>query len=477
MARPTRVAWTASGALVVVGAVAIGGLAAGAARHTGHDAPAGKALVRSHETSGSAERGGQNSRDTSTPIKGSGSRPDSVSSASTADVSISADDIKAFVAAHSAALKSKNRAAFIAGFDTKHPDLALHEGQLFDNLRKIPLTTASYSVSTVSGSGATATAVVTFVHQITGVDSVPVVERYKWTVQRTAANGPLEVVAVSGAPAEHNYPAPWDAVAGLTVLTKPKVVIMADDSSAAFAKSHASALESDAEYDLSHWTGGPGTAPGFAVFLTADRARYEGIYSQDRAESVGVTVPIAAAGNTGNIENTSGFYPSSRIAVDTTQYKNLATVDADIVFKHEMAHAMIGPFDDQSAASGQNHLWVVEGFAEWESQRMYSTADLLYNGVSLHAYLAKHSIPTALPTDSQVYSANADVSGLGYFYSHMAMRYIAAKYSPAKVDQFVLYVYKHATGSTCVDDAMKNVLATTTVQFTQGFEKWLRSSV
>ena len=207
------------------------------------------------------------------------------------------------------------------------------------------------------------------------------------------------------------------------------------------------------------------------MFLTADRSRYEGIYSQNRAESVGVTVPIAAAGKN------DGFYPSSRIAVDTTQYKNVDLADADIVFKHEMAHAMIGPFEDQSASSGQDHLWVIEGFAEWESQRMYSTSELLYDGATLHAYVAKHGAPSALPTDSQVYSSNRDTSALGYFYAHMAVRYMASKYGPAKVDQFVLAVYKHATGSTCVDDAMKSVLGTTTDQFTQGFAKWVRSSV
>ena len=101
-----------------------------------------------------------------------------------------------------------------------------------------------------------------FDHQIAGVDSVPVEERYTWTVQRSGLTGPLEVTAVGGAPSEHNYPAPWDAVAGLTVMTRPKVVIMADSTSLSFAKSHADALERDAEYDFAHWTGGPGTAPG-----------------------------------------------------------------------------------------------------------------------------------------------------------------------------------------------------------------------
>jgi hypothetical protein len=457
------------------GSLTVGGIAAAKARPT-NDLPlsAAKPLVRSQPAGAPGEQSAL-----PPPVNGTTAAGGSGGSGGATDSggSITRADLDAFAATHTAALNGKNRAAFLAAVDPQHPDLVTHQGQLFDDLEKIPFTTASYQVSALNGGestfaqGATATVTVAFDHQITGVDSEPVEESYKWTVQREGASGALKITAVDGATQDHNYPAPWDEVAGLTVLTRPKVVIMADDTSASFAKSHADALESDAEYDFAHWTGGPGTAPGFAVFLTADRTRYEGIYSQDRAESVGVTVPIAAAGTN------DGFYPSSRIAVDTSQYKNLDPADADIVFKHEMAHAMIGPFEDQGATSGQDHLWVIEGFAEWESQRMYSTSELLYDGDTLHAYLGKHGIPTALPTDLQVYSTNSDTSAAGYFYSHMAIRYMANKYGPDKVDQFMLAIYKHATVATCVDDAMKNVLSTTTTQFTQGYDAWLRSSV
>jgi hypothetical protein len=450
--------------LTAAGSLTVGGLAAAKTRSDQAALPA-RPLVRSQPAHAPGEQ-------TALPAAAN-----AATNTGTSGGSITRADVDAFMAAHTAALKSRNRAGFLGAVDSKHQDLVTKQGHLFDNLEKIPFTTATYAVTAMDGGestfaqGASTTLTVAFDHQISGVDSVPVEERYKWTVQRTGANGALEATAVDGASSEHGYPAPWDAVPSLTVLTRSKVVVMADGSSASFAASHADALESDAEYDFAHWTGGSGTAPGFSVFLTADRTLYEGIYSQDRTESVGVTVPVPAAGTN------NGFYPSSRIAVDTTQYKNLDAEDADIVFKHEMAHAMIGPLEDQSAASGQDHLWVIEGFAEWESQRMYSTSELLYDGDTLHAYVTKHGVPSALPVDSQVYSSDADTSALGYFYAHMAIRYMASKYSPEKVDQFVLYIYKHGTETTCVDDAMKNVLGTTTDQFTQGYAAWLRSSV
>ncbi|MBW8806908.1 MAG: hypothetical protein JF587_24085 [Catenulisporales bacterium] len=475
MARPTVVAWAVCAVLAVGGSLTVGGVAAAKVREgfSGLEADAGSKAGPGSGTVALTLPASAPGEQDSLPV------PVNAGGADKTGGSITKADLDAFLAAHTAALKGKNRAGFLAAVDPQHADLVKKQGQLYDNLQKIPFTTAAYAVNAMDGGestfiqGARATVTVAFDHQISGVDSAPVEERYKWTVERTGANGALEVTAVEAPNRRHGYPAPWDSVAGLTVLTRSHVVVMADDTSAAFAKSRADALESDAEYDFGHWTGGSGTAPGFAVFLTSDRKAYEGVYDQGRQESVGVTVPLPAAGEAGD----SGTYPSSRIAVDTSQYKNLDPADADIVFKHEMAHAMIEPFEDLSGRSGQEHLWVIEGFAEWESQRMYATSRLLYDGDTLHAYMTKHGAPKALPTDEQVYSSDSDTSGLGYFYSHMAMRYMADKYSPEKVDQFVLSVYKNATKSGCVDDAMKNVLGTTTDQFTQGYAAWVRSSV
>lgn len=469
MARPTVVAWATCAVLTLGGSLTVGGVAAAKVRR---DAavlpPAVQPKVRSQPAGAPGEQA---------------ALPAAVNAAGAAGASsgsITRSDVDAFLAAHTTALSGKNRKAFLAAVDPKHPDLVKQQGQLFDNLQKIPFAKASYSVQDMDGGestftlGAKATVTVDFDHQISGVDSAPVAERYRWTVERGGAGGALVITAVDAPTQRHGYPAPWDSVPSLTVLKEPHVVVMADDTSSGFAKNRADSLESDAEYDFAHWTGGSGTAPGFAVFLTSNRSLYEDIYDQGRDDSVGVTVPMPAAdgGASG-----AARYPSSRIAVDTTQYKNLDSADADIVFKHEMTHAMIDPFEDRANGHGQDHLWVVEGFAEWESQRMYDTSQLLFDGDSLHAYASKHGAPKGLPTDVQVYSSDSDTSSLGYFYSHMAMRYLAEKYGPEKVDQFVLSVYRHATGSTCVDDAMKSVLGTTTEQFSQGYAAWLRSSV
>lgn len=464
MARPTVVAWAACAVLTLAGSLTVGGVAAAKVRQGPRVASSAAATTTTPTVR-------------TQPANAPGEQTALPEPAKPVDGTISRSDLEAFAAAHTAALKGKDRAAFLAAVDPKKPDLVKQQGQLYDNLQKIPFAAASYVVKRFDGGestfaqGAQATATVEFDHQISGVDSTTVIEQYQWTVVRGA--GGLLVTAVDAPPNRRGFPAPWDSVPSLTVLTRKHVVVMADDTSSGFAKSHADALESDAQYDFGHWTGGSGTAPGFAVFLTSNRSLYENIYAQGRDESVGVTVPLASADN----GSASGRYPSSRIAVDTTDFKNADPADADIVFKHEMAHAMIDPFEDLSGTSGQDHLWVVEGFAEWEAQRMYSPSELLYGGYTLHEYANKHPAPKVLPTDKDVYNSDSDTSATGYFYSHLAIRYMADKWSPEKVDQFVLDVYKHASSSSCVDDAMKNILGTTTDQFAQGYSAWVRSSI
>ncbi|MFD0630701.1 hypothetical protein ACFQ9X_02600 [Catenulispora yoronensis] len=376
MARPTVVAWAACAVLTLAGSLTVGGIAAAKVREEPRLAPASPApalTAPAQAAAPAAAPGEQTVLPAAVNAAGEVTTAGSAAGSAKAGGSITQSELDAFLAAHSTALKGKDRAAFLAAVDPKNADLLKQQGQLYDNLQKIPFASAAYRFGSMDGGestfaqGAQATVAVNFDHQITGVDTAPVEEQYRWTVVRGATG--LQVTAVDAPTNRRGYPAPWDSIANLTVLTRKHVVIMADDTSSSFAKSRADALESDAQYDFAHWTGGTGTAPGFAVFLTSNRDTYEGIYDQGRDESVGVTVPMPAVSDP---SSAGGTYPSSRIAIDTTHYKNLDPADADIIFKHEMTHAMIDPFENLSGRSEQDHLWVVEGFAEWESQRMYS---------------------------------------------------------------------------------------------------------
>ena len=126
MARPTVVAWAACGVLAFSGSLTVGGLAAAKAR-PGNDlpTPTARALVRSQPANARGEQTALPPPANAATAGGGSADPGG---------SITRADLDTFVSAHTAALKGKSRAAFLAAVDPKHTDLVTHQGQLFDNL-------------------------------------------------------------------------------------------------------------------------------------------------------------------------------------------------------------------------------------------------------------------------------------------------------------------------------------------------------
>lgn len=457
MARPTVVAWALVAVLGAGGSLAVGGIAAAKVRQGALDVPAAAPSPLAGEQ-------------TALPVAANHDTP---------PASISDAELTQLVADRSKALQSHDRQAFLAEVDAGHAAVVAQQGRLFDNLQKIHFTSEDYVLHLSSTSESTftsranATVDVDFEHRIAGVDLAPVVERYRWTVQRSGPGGALRITAVAGSPsssswqAAYYYPAPWDAVPNLTVITRQHVLLMADSTSASYAAHTADAAEQAAEFDLSHWSGGPGTAPGFSVFFTSDQGLYRTLYgSSGRGWDVGVTIPIPAAG-----ANPAEKFPTSRIVMDTTVDKN-GTDDVTITMRHEMTHAMVFPLEAMSGG-GQDDDWLVEGFAEWMGYRVYS--DSLMLQAIADSGEVPHSAPTHLPTDDEVYASDAKTAEKSYTLAQLAIMYVASKYGPDKVDRFVVSVYKNEGSATAVDDAMRDVLGTTTAAFTQGWAAYVGS--
>jgi hypothetical protein len=398
--------------------------------------------------------------------------------------------LDAFISAHTDALKKKDRAAYVAAYDPAHADVAKQQGQLFDNLAKIPFAEAEYTVSAFTGAQTTfqqahATVDVSFLHEISGVDPHVVEERYRWAVARTGRNGTLAVTSVTGYPVAgldwektYGYPAPWDAVPNLHVVALNHVVLMADPKAAGLADADAKLIESAAAFDLSHWAGGPGAAPGFSVFLTPDRSLmgrlYTGVDALDRGNEVGLTHGVLGPG-------TRTGYASARITIDSGSDNGYLTYDSvhlPTIFRHEMAHAMVNPFSDWSGSSAlskpQDDLWAVEGFAEWTAESDHGPNDGPFV-LDLRDYVAQHGYPKTLPADATVYSSDATTANAGYQMGQLAMRYMAKTYGTDKVGKFIAALYQEDGDATAVDDAMKSALGTTTAQFTTGWISYLRS--
>jgi hypothetical protein len=159
--------------------------------------------------------------------------------------------------------------------------------------------------------------------------------------------------------------------------------------------------------------------------------------------------------------------------MDTTGDKN-GSQDVTITLRHEMTHAMVYPFEN-IASYGQDDVWVIEGYAEWMAYRVYP--DPLVLQAITDSREVTDTSPSHLPANNEVYAKDAAGAERGYTMSQLAMMYMASKYGAAKVDRFVLGVYKAEGSNTAVDDAMRDVLGTTTAQFTQGWAAYVRSHV
>lgn len=455
MARPTDVAWAICAVLALGGTITVGGIATARAGDKAKDNPALAAKPLPGEQ-------------TALPVAANhGAQPATISTA----------ELDAFVAARSKSLQGHDRTGFLASIDPKQVDVVTQQGHLFDNLQKIKFDAEDYAVhgtgsveSTFAGQ-AHATVDVDFEHQVSGVDSAPVVERFRWTVQRSGPGGALRITAVGPTDGVSNsssyYPAPWDAVPDLTVISRKHVVLMADDSSASYAAGTADLAEQAAEFDLSHWTGGSGTAPGFSVFFTSDQSMYRSVYGVGSGHGwdVGMTIPMQPA------SSAQTTYPSSRIVMDTTDDKN-GSDDVGITLRHEMSHALVFPLEPL-ADGGQSDRWLVEGFAEWMSYRVYS------DSLVLRALASSGDLPSGapdhLPADDEVYASDSKTAGQNYALSQLALMYMASKYGADKVDLFVATVYKTEGTTNAVETAMQSVLGTTTIEFTQGWVAYVRS--
>lgn len=398
-------------------------------------------------------------------------------------------EIAAVVDRQTEALRRKDQAMFLAPYAADRPALIAERTRLFGNLLKIPFAHAEYRLQSATprpetprpddpaaGTRRTSTVTVVFRHQIAGIDVAPIAETYRWTVTREAPGAPLRVTEVGGEAAGRGgsaYPAPWDS-AELVVVDKPHVLLLAARQHQAKAATWASRAETAANRNITAWKGADKPPGRFLVFLTPDRASFEKVRGGDsvttNAIGVCLSLPADPVGRTPGTPDFAG----SRIYVDSTSedITDGAADDAIAIFRHEMGHAMMATF--QKHAATPPPLWVAEGFAgylEWSDRsldRWYvpPARDLVRSG----------KFDGKLPTDAQIYSADAKTSAAGYYFAMLSIRYIADKQGAAKAYEFVIAVYRDPSAAS-VDRALAAATGLDRTAFEAKWAQYVKSKV
>ncbi|MFG2823578.1 hypothetical protein ACGFX4_29650 [Kitasatospora sp. NPDC048365] len=351
-----------------------------------------------------------------------------------------------------AALAAKDEEAFLKPF--LGDPLREQQRKVFRNLVKIPWEQAKWE--TEYPTPLNGDMMVTFAHQVKGVDNKPVPERYNWRVQPgTGAPVITEVAGAKGRDGKPRedayYPAPWDYYPDFAVEIRDNLVAIADQKQVAELKRDIEVMSQAAKDDLAAWKKSAPAAPngresarGFFVVLEKDRTVYNKLYNGDGRENdkleAGVNMPVPAYGTEAEKQLVIG---GSRIVMDTSlsrftsaDWKNGVTE----ISRHEMGHALVEVLATEVVlveGLQDTQTWVVEGFGDYMAFRGKNDRFL----ADLRASLQGFAFDGELPESMDFYSKTARTRSANYALGASAVRYMAETYGEDKTFAFVIAHY------------------------------------
>ncbi|MET7304392.1 hypothetical protein [Embleya sp. NPDC005575] len=376
------------------------------------------------------------------------------------------------------ALKAGNADAFVAGIDPTATELVAAQRRVFANLRLFPFTSvefrppAAYIDSGTDAGPLSRDVSVVFAHQVTGVDSEPIAERYIWTVYRASVGAPLVITKIVGASTSgggNAYPAPWDEDE-LALIERPHVLLAVPVKNKAKAATWADRAESALKKNLAVWKGPAITPQRYVVYVTPDHDTFiHALSGNDLPNVTGVCRTMPPARPISRDQPMAG----SRITLDgsETMFTKGDGEQQTHLMRHELGHAMVAEFE---RGGDGPPLWVSEGFAEYLAWTDLSLAEWFQPDARNQVRAGKFS--GKLPSDTEVNSPDAKTSTVGYHYSMLAIRYIAEKYGAAKADTFVVAVYKDSAPA-ALDAALKEATGLDRDTFESNWAKYVRTKV
>ncbi|GAA2091539.1 hypothetical protein GCM10009759_16250 [Kitasatospora saccharophila] len=365
------------------------------------------------------------------------------------------------------ALAAKDEEAFVKQFaagPTKEK-----QRKVFRNLVKIPWEKASWESGLVRDGRLS----VKFVHQVKGVDSYPIAERYEWKVlgpdSTSSGKAPTEAAIADGAEVitevggttngegktmdDGYYPAPWDLYDELSVQVRDHLVAMSDKAQEAELNRDVDVMARAAADDLAAWrkcapapTGKTAAAAGFFVVLERSRDVYNKLYHGDGRPNDSLEAGVNMgfwADSPPESDPDLTVIGGSRIVMDTTDGRFTGKQWQEGVTnigRHEMAHAIVATLTSwsESSTTDTRKAWVSEGFAEYMALR--GKEDRARQDL---AVLKQVPFDGKLPPGerSSFYSYDAARRSANYTLAADALRYMASKYGDAKVCGFVAGQY------------------------------------
>jgi hypothetical protein len=336
------------------------------------------------------------------------------------------------------AVRSADRAAFLAGIARGDSSFVAGQMTYLDNLAQLPLSRFGYSLEPASvarsGRGYWATVAVTM--QLDGYDARPVVtpDRYLFTPQ---GKGRYAVASVTDRAWESDNeldPQPWD-LGPITVRTGHGVLGVFDADSEASAgalmatvEEGVSAVAAEIPYE---WH------DGVVLYALDDPTFLSGLDNVPGSDPLSldaVSFEVMAA-------------PDTRMVASTRVVLNPDVVDGagpgrGRLIRHELTHVALGSRADHVPT------WLSEGLAEYVSVRPMAPEDRAISGDALAA--AEEGL-SELPTDRDF---GGPASEAGYGIAWWACEYLASAYTES-----ILWTLLEAMDEGHPDDVLQDQLA------------------
>ena len=379
--------------------------------------------------------------------------------------------VRALLDVRAAAIRDRDRAAWLSTVDATNAAFFARQGELFDNLADVPLSDWSYRLDAESarpasvgldakrGPGWWAPAV-TLSYRITGYDDAATIEPQRFTfVQRNGSwlIGADDDFADVGRDTTRGL---WDS-GPVSVVRGRSCIVLGHPGSRSLMRRVATSVDAAVPRVVSVW----GTAWEQRVVALVPSSQEElsriiggsGDYSQ-----------IAAVATAELKDSTSGYHPvGDRVVINPPTFAKLGTLGRRVVLTHEVTHVAT-----RSASGPEAPAWLVEGFADYVGYRGVHVP-YTASAAELRSAVRRGEVPDALPTEDAFDGSNKDLPQV-YEQAWLAVTLLAEQHGRDGLLRFYREVGGPNARPTALNDAFHRLWGTSLEEFTA---QWRRDLV
>jgi hypothetical protein len=376
--------------------------------------------------------------------------------------------VRGLLATRAAAVRDRDRAAWVGTVDPSARAFRDRQGSLFDALGGVPLSDWTYrldpdssppdrpDLDEVRGAGWWAPQV-TLTYRITGYDVAPTVELQRLTFVPRAGGWFVAADDDFAGEGKDTARGIWDA-GPVTVVRGGSSIILGHPGSRSLMRRVAASVDAAVPRVTSVW--GPMWSQKVVVLVPSSRAELSRIVG-----GTGDYSQIAAVATAELNGAATGYHPvGDRVVVNPSNFLKLGSLGRRVVLTHEVTHVAT-----RAATGPAAPAWLVEGLADYIGYLGVGVSYAVSAQELRDAVRAGH-LPSALPSEHDFEGTNADLAQV-YEQAWTAVSLIAETYGRRGLLRFYRTVGRAEPTPSAVDDAFRSLFGTDLAHFTEAWRR------